>query len=452
MPSAALLTLLVVHLALATSAVACKDTSTPPVSGTSVPAALRTPDGGGGPELVIGERVIPLPDGEIANGTRPVVMQDASGARFAYVTSTGDARTLYVVAGDTYLGPKVNAPIDFKTIPELDRALGSIFENAGARRAKLVDDVAKQRADAGLARMLIDGAHVDAPEWETTFAKLPEPRAAEVRTALASLLEKDKPTAGLRRAAAIVPLREPGRAPALAARLREVSDPIREPRALAAMLRALAVSDKTQAGTIACDVLGRSPLDTANVKGTPDQVDLPGREALVEAALVAIAASGKECPHVAKQMGDDVCLPYFRCGAAGPLTGREESKQDEPLCTKEQLAAAISKELERSSSDVIAITGGTRPQLFAFAALSAAGKAPPTIEATHARRRYAVVQPKEPPCEAVPLGKECHCDEATLRDQTCRHPESKTVQVGLCKFDVDDKSKKLTNVVATSPP
>lgn len=439
-------------LGLAAGAPACKDTSSPKAGGTSVPAAVRVLDGGGGSELVIGDRVLPLPEGEIASGTRPVVMQDATGARFAYVTATGDARAAYVIAGTTYLGPKVNAPIDFKTIPDLDRALGALFENAGARRARLVDDVAKEKADAGLTRMLIDGAHVDGPEWEAAFAKLPEARAAEVRTALASRLEKDKPTAGLRRAAALVPLRDPSRAPVLAARLREVADPIREPRALAAMLRALAVNDKPQAAAIGCEILGRSPLDIANVKGSPEQIDVPGREALVESALVAIAASASTCPHVAKQMGDDLCLPYFRCGETGPLTGREASKQDEPLCTKEQLAAAITKELERPAADVVAITGGTRPQLFAFAALSAAGNAPRAIEAAHARRRYALVQPKDPPCEGVAIGKECHCDEATLRDQTCRHPESKSVQVGLCKFDVDDTKKKLVNVVATLPP
>jgi hypothetical protein len=39
-----------------------------------------------------------------------------------------------------------------------------------------------------------------------------------------------------------------------------------------------------------------------------------------------------------------------------------------------------------------------------------------------------------------------------VRDGACRHPESATVSVGVCKVDVDDKQKKLLNVVAALPP
>ena len=46
----------------------------------------------------------------------------------------------------------------------------------------------------------------------------------------------------------------------------------------------------------------------------------------------------------------------------------------------------------------------------------------------------------------------CHCEEAIVRDQACRHPEGNTVSVGVCKFEIDDKQKKLFNVVATAPP
>ena len=83
----------------------------------------------------------------------------------------------------------------------------------------------------------------------------------------------------------------------------------------------------------------------------------------------------------------------------------------------------------------------------------ATGKVPPTFGVAHARRRYALVQPKEPSCESgVAQDTPCHCDEATLRDQSCRQPVSSTVRVGVCKFDVDDKQKKLLNVVAALPP
>jgi hypothetical protein len=102
---------------------------------------------------------------------------------------------------------------------------------------------------------------------------------------------------------------------------------------------------------------------------------------------------------------------------------------------------------------VLALTGGTRPQLFAFTTFVAQGKVPAALTAAHARRRYAVVQPKEPECESgVAPGTACHCEEAILRDQTCRHPEGNNVSVGVCKFEIDDKQKKLFNVVATAPP
>jgi hypothetical protein len=200
-------------------------------------------------------------------------------------------------------------------------------------------------------------------------------------------------------------------------------------------------------------VLGRKPLDTANAKGSPLEIDVAGREALVEASLLAIAAAGTDCPHVAAQLGEDVCLPSFRCGDSGPLTGHESTKQDEPLCTKEQLVAAVATEQARSAADALAAASGTRPQLFALASLAMAGKVPAAVTTAHARRRYALVQPQEPECEnGAALGAPCHCEEAVIRDQTCRNPESRTVRVGVCKFDVDDKQKKILGVVATSPP
>jgi len=431
---------------------ACKGSSPAPSGGTASPAEVRWPDAGPA-ELAIAERVVALPSGELADAAHPAIMQDETGARLAFVRAAGDVRLVYVVGSGAYLGPVTKAPIDFRAAPDLDHALGSLFETAGERRAKLVADVSKAKGDAGIARMLIDGAGVDGHEWEEAFAKLPEPRAAEVRAALAGLLERGKPTAGLERAVALTPLREPARAAALAARIKELTDPVRKPRATAVMLRSLTSVDKAQGSQLGCEVLGKKPLDTANAKGTPEEIDLPGREALVEAALLAIAAAGTECPHVAAQLGEDVCTASFRCNEQGPLTGRETTKQDEPLCTKEQLAQAVTKDLARGPAEVLALSSGTRPQLFAFATLVARGKTPTTVTTAHARRRYAVVQPKEPECESgVAPGTPCHCEEAILRDQTCRHPEGNNVSVGVCKFEIDDKQKKLFNVVATAPP
>jgi len=437
--------------ALVLALAACRDSSSSS-GGAPAAAEIRWHDGGP-PDFAAGDRVMPLPSGELTDSARPAITQDAQARRFAYPLASGESRLVYVVAGSVYLGPRTKAPLDFATAPDLDHALGVLFENAGDRREKLVADVRKAKGEGGVARLLVDGAYVDGREWDDAYAKLPEANAAEVKAGLGALLEKGKPTAGLRRAVAIVPLREPSRIPALAARIRELADPLREPHAMAVMLRALTAADRPQAVTVACEVLDRKPLDLKAAKGTPQEIDGPGREALAEAALLAMAASGSDCKHVPELLGEDLCTPSFRCSAAGPLDGREASKQDEPLCTKEQLGAAVTKDLERSPSDVLGLAGGARPHLFAFAALESAGKVPAAFVAAHARRRYPLVQPAEPACETGgPPGSPCHCDEATIRDQICRHPESKTVSVGVCKFEIDDKQKKILNVVVTTAP
>jgi hypothetical protein len=441
-----------VALALGLGLGACRDSSSSSSSGGSASSAtIRWRDGGA--DLLLADRALVVPRGELAEGAHPTVTGDGTGKRLAYATASGDVRLVYVVGGALYLGPTARPPLDLRAAPDLDHALGALFVNAGDRRAELVADVTKDKGEAGVARMLADGAAVESAAWDEAYKRLTEPGAAEVKTRLAALLERGAPSAGLRRAVALVSLREPARAPALAARVRELTEPVKEPRATAVMLRALAALDKASASTIACEVLGRAPLDVANVKGPPEEIDRPGRAALVEASLLAIAAAGASCSHVAALLGEDHCLPSFRCGEGGPLSGREPSRQDEPLCAKAELEAAIKRELERAPLDVLALTGGARPALFAFAALAGEGKLPPLFAVAHARRRYALVQPKEPACEsATTPGTPCRCDEAVVRDGACRHPESATVSVGVCKVEIDDKQKKLLNVVATLPP
>lgn len=394
-----------------------------------------------------------MPADDLADHARPSVVQDAEGKRYAYPLPSGELRLVYALEGGLFVGPRVKAPLDFGTAPDLDHALGALYENAGSRRAALVADVRKTKGEGSVARLLVEGAAVPGPEWDEAFAKLPPANAAEVRTSLAPLLEKGKPTAGLRRAVSVVPLREPARAAVLAGRIRELGETLREPRASAVLLRALAMSDKAQASVVACEVLTRGPLDPKNAKGTPEEIDAPGRAALAEAATLAIAAAGSDCKEVAPLLAEETCLPSFRCGPAGPLDGRAPTKQDEPLCTKEELAPLVQQELERTPADVLALRNGTRAPLFAYVALAITGKVPPAFVTAHARRRYALVQPEGPICDrSLAVGTACHCDEPTVRDQTCRHVESQTVSVGVCKFDIDDKQKKLTNVVVTTPP
>lgn len=445
----------IVFVFVAAGAAGCKGTSSTSAAGVPSSAVVRWADGGGGAELVNDGVSVALPEGELANGAAPAIVRDEAGKRLSYPTASGKARVVYVVGGAPFVGPLANAPIDFRSAPELDGALGALFENATqeGKRSKLVELVTKEKGEAGLVRMLADGAAASGKEWEEAFANLPPPRATEVKTALATRLEKGKPTAGLARAVAIVPLREPARAPALAARIRELAEAFREPRATAVMLRALAVLDKTEAAKVGCEIALRGPTDPANLKGPPEEIDRQGRDALLEAAILAVANAGAACPKVEAALADDPCATWLRCGPEGPIGPSQTSTQTEPLCSKEQIEKAIAQELERPPAEVVAVAKGVRTELFAYAVLLHADKVPPKLVTAHARRRYDVAQPKTPECDySVAIGAPCHCDEATLRDQTCRHPESAQVSVGLCKFDVDDKAKKITNVVMTPPP
>ncbi|WP_169928589.1 hypothetical protein [Labilithrix luteola] len=263
-------------------------------------------------------------------------------------------------------------------------------------------------------------------------------------------LEPGQPSAGLLEAVKTVDLRDPKRAPRLAARLRELSASFTEPRALAVMHRALAQSDKAEAAAIGCEILGRAPLEPA----AGSEADMAGRESLVEASLLAVANAKAACPHVASYLGKDPCRPFFRCNAQGPLTGREPSLQDEPVCTQAALDDAVKKELARADADVLAGDSGSRPALFAFASLLAQDKVPEPFTKAHVRRRYALMQPKSPSCEngGIEPGTPCHCEEATIRDQTCRHVDPGAIRVGLCRFFVDDAKKTLSGVTASLAP
>jgi hypothetical protein len=251
-------------------------------------------------------------------------------------------------------------------------------------------------------------------------------------------------------------------APAPEARLRElVAAGLREPREEASILRGLAESSATRAkaAALGCELLGKKPLELSGAKGTPAEIDQPGREELVDAALLAIASDAQAgaplaCADAVKAELADPCKPQLRCADGAPMTGREPgSHWDEPLCTKAELAAAVTRDLARPAPEIRAAQTGSRRELWAFAALAAAGQIPPALVAAHERRRYAVVQPSGPPCESgLPPGTPCHCDENTLRDFACRNPEASTVHVGLCKYAIDAKDKKLTSVVATPPP
>ena len=416
---------LILPVAAVVLVLGCKESSSGTSGGgggTPSSAVVKWPDGGSGPGLAIeGGKTVAVPATDLAAGATPAVVKDESGKRLAYPTNEGKPRLVYVLAdGTAWIGPLAKAPLDFRAEPDLVHALA-----AGASSAK---------------------------EWDDAYAKLTDPQKEEVKKALAPFLEQGKPTAPLGRAVTLVSLRDAAKKDTIAARAKELALSMKEPRANAVLLRALAGLDKAQAGAIACDLLGKSPLDPANAKGTPEEIDRSGRESLVEASLIAIVNAGTSCPKAEAVLTEEPCQPWVRCNADGPVSPSQTSKQDEPLCTKAEVEKAAASELERPPGEVFAIAKGVRPELFALGAMLQADKVPASFTTAHTRRRYEVVQKASPECDAAAIGTPCHCDEAILRDQTCRHRESQVVSIGLCKFEIDDKTKKITNVVMTPPP
>jgi hypothetical protein len=297
--------------------------------------------------------------------------------------------------------------------------------------------VKKELGDAGVAKMLAAAAHVDDPVWDDAFAKLPETARGDVKKQLAHALEPGSPPGGLTRAVRFASLDDKSRVGAWATKVRELLDPVREPAAAAVLVRAVAKLDPAEGASLGCDVLHKKVKE----------------ESLAEAAALAVANGKGDCAALVDALGDNWCISWFRCAKGKPLSGSEATNQDEPLCTAAELGSAITAELERKPDDVIAASSGTRTSLFAYAALVAKNKVPAAFVTAHERRRFALAQPKDPSCESgVTPGTACRCDEPVIRDGVCRHRESSTVSVGVCRFDVDDKTKKITNVVATLPP
>lgn len=416
-----------------------------------VPQATLAWNDAGGASLTIGERTAPVPAGDLRLGATPPVDHDEAGTRFSYVAADERIRVVYAVGDGLYFAKPGEAHAG--KAPETLAALGGLFE-AATPRERFVSDVKKALGEPGLVRMLVDGADVEAPEWPSTLASLPAARAEEVRSLLAETLEPGKPTRGMKRAVALLPLAELAKRPGFAARAAEPRVQADQPRAAAAMIRALAAADAVAASSLACDALERAAGADA---GAPP-VDAEGKNLLLEAAALTLAKAapgGRTCPALSALLAD-ACTPHVRCGADGPLTGRETTKQDEPLCSPPELGPIVLRELQRPIPEVVAGTSATRTTLFAYAALVASSAKDAALPApfvlAHARRRYALSQPETPSCDGAEIGRPCRCDEPMVRDQACRNEPGGLVRVGVCAFTVDDASKRITNVVASAPP
>ena len=392
---------------------------------------------GGAAEIVFGGRRADLPPNDVGKDT-PAVVQDASGRRLAYAAASGSDRTVYVVGDGLFVGPLVSHPADFRAVQDLEHAWGALFESAGPRRKKLLDEARRERGEPGVVQLLVAGAHVDDPAWEEATKTLGPDGGAAVREAVKVGLERGKPGVLLRRAIRLVDLEAPAQAKLVAARVEELIDTAEEPRAASALLRVVVRTDKAKAATLGCAALAKRP------SATNDEWDK-----LAEAAALAVVAAGAACPSPddLASVVTNACLPYYRCGPSGPLAWSDPSDQNEPLCTKEELAKVISAEASRSTADVLD-SSGARPGLFAYAALLHADRVPEAFALAHARRRFAIVEPTSPSCDSgLAAGTACHCAEATLRAAACRSGTSPVVN-GLCRFDVNVAEKKILNVVA----
>ncbi len=367
------------------------------------------------------------------------LFRDESGKRFAYDRPDG-FRLVYVVGDGAFVGPTMSgSAVEFDKAPPVEKALGEMFEHAGSHRPSLVTEVKKTLGEAGTATMLAESAHVDDKIWDETFATLGASEQDTVKKSLETYLEVGKPTSGLRRAVAWVPLKKEEKKAVYVARAKELTKPLEEPRAVAVLVRAVAALDKKQGADLGCEVLQVKPAESD---------DADARDVLNEAAALAIAHGEGTCKELEAILLNDACRPWVRCGPNGPNDGRETSTQLEPLCTRAEVEKTIAAELERTPSDVMGGSRGTRTALFAFAALVAKDALPLAFKEAHERRRFSIVQPKEPECDASEIGKPCHCDEGLIRDQACRHADPR-VKAGICQFDVDAKEKKISGVVAS---
>lgn len=405
-----------------------------------VPADAFVERDGGTAAVVAGRRRGVLPAGDLAGDGPVTLVQDESGRRLAYRTASGMARILYLVGDGFFVGPLVPHPPDFGAVPDLDHALGPLFEAAGERQNELVREVRAEHGEQGVVRLLLAAAYVDSPVWEGAFKDLSPTSKAVVREELATALDPGQPSALLRRGLTALDLRAPENAKKLAARARERASGADDPQLAADLLRAVIANDPTEAAAIGCEVLAKRPASPP-----PDHVRL------VETATLAIAAAGADCPDpkLLEAVLEEPCAPAFLCNDEGQPLWIAITVLTEPLCTREQIAKEISRELELGPSSSW-LEYRDRASLYALAALMAKDRVPAWFSAGHARRFYAIQQPTGPACDdsrAAP-GAPCRCDEFDLRFAACKKPGSSRITHRGCRFQVDDAKKRIFGVVA----
>lgn len=393
----------------------------------------------GGPAVV----VLRSPDGKEARGPAPDPKPAAieTDATRAGLKVDGGWRVVHLVGGKALASKDVVADWRARTF-ELDA--GGLFAHHESARADVLTRARAEGGDDAVVRALADSADLRDKAWDDAEGALAPAAKQKLSDRLKKSLDVGGSPTGLLRAVVATDLQAADVAPKLGARVTELGakKAPTSPRALGIMLRALARSRRDEGGAVACKVLEAGPAEPAAGTG-----DAAGVRPLVDAALLAIATSGASCKDaVMKTAGQDRCAILFRCKPdGGRLAQNETSDQKEPLCTKPMLEGEVARELARPAS---ALATGEEywTERFGLAALLAQGALPPEWTRGHERRRYDLTQPAAPECGMdLKPGTACHCDEVTLRDQACRN-DSSPVQVGFCKFEVDDKKKLISNV------
>jgi hypothetical protein len=414
-------------------------TTTPKAPPLVLSVTPRTPEK---PEqLMVGAKAFEFPTADLPLPVPADVQQD--DGRITYKTSGGKQRVLYIV-GERLLVGELYDTVDWSKVPPFAAARRAIYER-GAREAVLAATKEAQ-GETALASLLFDVADLpDTGEWQTAASGLgPEGRAALVKQLAPIVTNKGAPASKLGRAVLWVDLS--AQAGSLHARLEELLavSPMPDTRALAIMLRALLKEQAKEAAALGCSALTKFPKDSL------------AHDPLAATAALAIYHAQGTCPALAQFIEGDPCASALRCGPNGPVSPRDASAQDEPLCSKEQVDAAKLKELGRAPTDLMK-EGYTPGAAFAWAALGDA--VPEGAKRAQARRLYKITQGKSPRCDAPETkeGASCNCNEAILRATACRAaaPSGGAVTKasdGTCALVIDDAKKSIDKVTATRTP
>lgn len=397
---------------------------------------------GGYPWLTVGSQLgerevqLPLDDGP-TDATK--VTTDDRGHLF-YRTTNLKVRVIYAVGDAGYfVGPISDDPPKLKELPSIADAGGTLFRNsAGTRRTELATAIQKVGGGEATMKMLLDSTELSDRDWEAARKTLPPDNDKAFRDAMVMKLESNDPWT-IARAAKEGDITAPARLPLVKDKLRALlKDSVKQPRAAAALMRAVIQREPETAGQIAC-----SALDT-KYENAPqnDQVTL------FETYILALAVSNVDCTNskIEAQL-ENACHSYLRCGDNGSLAIANYG--DEPLCTRPQLEPTVKAEVAEAPADVFIEKErpDDRPALWAYYYLLGKSRVPAQFQLINARRRYAIKQVSSPECAQHESNTPCHCEEPILREDVCAS-ESHWSSLARCHFKIDDKSKTISDVHA----